>query len=78
MDIELRNIKDIWPYEGNRRQNDDAVDAVAVSLREFSFRQPVVVDASGVSIVGYSRWKTAEKLGLAKVPVHVVNRGTRT
>ena len=37
MDIELRNIDDIRPYEQNPRVNDQAVEAVAVSLREYGF-----------------------------------------
>ncbi len=71
MKIELRDTDQVQPYPGNPRQNDEAVDAVAASLREFGFRQPVVVDADGVIIVGHTRWKAAKKLGLAKVPVHV-------
>lgn len=71
MKIELRKLADIRPYEHNPRHNDDAVDAVAASLREFGFRQPIVVDAEGVIIVGHTRYKAALKLGLDKVPVHV-------
>jgi len=71
LDIELRQIDTIKPYESNPRINDDAVDAVAASLKEFGFRQPIVVDADGVIIVGHTRWKAARKLGLANVPVHV-------
>src|SRR5690606_4763251 len=48
MKIELRSLKDIQPYENNPRVNDGAVDAVAASLREFGFRQPIVVDTAGV------------------------------
>jgi len=70
-DVELRPIDAVRPYEGNPRVNDPAVDAVAASLREFGFRQPIVVDGHGVIIVGHTRWKAAKKLGLAKVPVHV-------
>ncbi len=70
-DVELRPIDAVRPYEGNPRINDDAVDAVAASLREFGFRQPIVVDAEGVIIVGHTRWKAAQKLGLARAPVHV-------
>jgi len=70
-DVQLRKIDDIRPYERNPRINDPAVDAVAASLAEFGFRQPIVVDADGVIIVGHTRWKAAKKLGLAKVPVHV-------
>jgi len=69
--IELRSIEAIRPYEGNPRLNDQAVDAVAKSLREFGFRQPIVVDGEGVIIVGHTRWKAAQKLGLKQVPVHV-------
>jgi len=69
--VELRDIDSVRPYESNPRINDQAVDAVAASLREFGFRQPIVVDEAGVIIVGHTRWKAAKKLGLAKVPVHV-------
>jgi len=71
MNVELRSTETVRPYEQNPRLNDQAVEAVAKSLREFGFRQPIVVDAEGVIIVGHTRWKAAQKLGLAKVPVHV-------
>src|SRR4029077_3846584 len=53
------------------RANDHAVAAVAASIREFGFRQPIVVDEHGVIIVGDTRYKAALKLGLKAVPVHV-------
>jgi len=71
MNVELRSTEAIRPYEQNPRLNDQAVEAVAKSLREFGFRQPIVVDADGVIIVGHTRWKAAQKLGLKQVPVHV-------
>ena len=71
MKIVKRSIDDIRPYENNPRQNDDAVDAVAKSLQEFGWRQPIVVDEDGVIIVGHTRWKAAKKLGLNELPVHV-------
>jgi DNA modification methylase len=71
MKIELRATTSIIPYERNPRKNDAAVDAVARSIQEFGFRQPIVVDRSGVIVVGHTRWKAATKLGLARVPVHV-------
>ena len=71
MDITERKIDDIRPYEQNPRINDQAVDAVAASLKEYGWRQPIVVDSAGVIIVGHTRWKAARKLGLKKVPVHV-------
>lgn len=71
MKIEMRKTSEIKPYEKNPRLNDEAVDAVAASIQEFGFRQPIVVDEAGVIVVGDTRWKAAKKLGLAKVPVHV-------
>ncbi|CAN5470520.1 DNA modification methylase [soil metagenome] len=71
MKIELWKIDDVTPYPGNPRINDDAVDAVAASLKEFGFRQPIVVDVDGVIVCGHTRFKAAQKLGLEKVPVHV-------
>jgi len=71
MKIELRPLADIKPYEANPRINDDAIDAVATSLKQFGFRQPIVVDTDGVIVCGHTRWKAAQKLGLEKAPVHV-------
>ncbi|MSQ94782.1 MAG: chromosome partitioning protein ParB, partial [Gemmataceae bacterium] len=69
--VEMRNINDIKPYQNNPRVNDLAVDAVAASIRQFGFRQPIVVDEESVIIVGHTRCKAALKLGLIEVPVHV-------
>jgi DNA modification methylase len=71
MRIEMWAVDRVQPYDKNPRINDDAVDAVAASIREFGFRQPIVVDAEGVIVVGHTRWKAAKKLGLTEVPVHV-------
>src|SRR5438552_16403949 len=67
----LLPLTTIQPYDRNPRPNYQAVDAVAASIREFGFRQPIVVDEEGVIIVGHTRYKAALKLGLDKVPVHV-------
>src|SRR5688500_2590880 len=72
MQVTLWPIERVTPYDRNPRLNDGAaVDAVAASLKEFGFRQPIVVDRGGVIVVGHTRWKAAKKLGLAQVPVHV-------
>jgi DNA modification methylase len=71
MKIEMRKLSSIKPFHNNPRINDAAVDAVARSIREFDFRQPIVVDEHGVIIVGDTRYKAAIKLGLEEVPVHV-------
>ncbi|MDP6722381.1 MAG: ParB N-terminal domain-containing protein, partial [Pirellulaceae bacterium] len=71
MQIRQRPISEIRPYENNPRINDDAVEAVVASIREFGFRQPIVVDTEGVIICGHTRYKAAVQLDLKKVPVHV-------
>ncbi len=71
MKVQLRALASITPYENNPRLNDGAVAAVAASIKEFGFRQPIVVDEHGVIVVGHTRYKAAVQLGLEKVPVHV-------
>ncbi len=71
MQIELRPIDSIKPYDRNPRVNEPAVDAVAESIKAFGFRQAIVVDEHGVIICGHTRYKAALKLGLQQVPVHV-------
>ena len=71
MKIEMWKLNDVKPYDKNPRINDAAVDSVSASIKEFGFRQPLVVDKDGVIIIGHTRWKAAQKLGLEKLPVHV-------
>lgn len=63
----------IIPYENNPRINDAAVDVVADSIKEFGWRQPIVVDNDYNVICGHTRLKAAQKLGLSSVPVHVAD-----
>lgn len=69
--VEMRPLTAIQPYEHNPRINKKAVDAVAHSLRTFGFRQPIVVDSEGIIVCGHTRFKAAQLLNLAEVPVHV-------
>ena len=76
MKVEAKSIDEIKPYENNPRDNDDAVNAVANSIKEFGWQQPIVVDNEGVIIAGHTRYKAAQKLGLKHVPVVVANNLT--
>tara|TARA_R110002072_G_scaffold203853_1_gene361931 strand:+ start:274 stop:1611 length:1338 start_codon:yes stop_codon:yes gene_type:complete len=71
MKIEMKAMGDITPFETNPRINDQAVGAVAKSITDFGFRQPIVVDSNMVIVCGHTRWKAAQQLGLSEVPVHV-------
>ena len=64
-------IGDVKPYPNNPRRNDHAVRAVADSIQAFGWQQPIVVDMDNVVIVGHTRLKAAEMLGLDTVPVVV-------
>src|SRR3569833_800490 len=75
--IETWPIDKPVPYLGNaRRLSDRAISVVASSIKEFGFRQPIVVDKKGVVIVGHTRLLAAQQLGLETVPVHVARNLT--
>jgi ParB-like chromosome segregation protein Spo0J len=71
MKIELMPLDQVLPYARNPRINAHAVEKVAASIKEFGFRQPIVVDGEMVIVVGHVRYEAAKRLGLKKVPVHI-------
>lgn len=73
MDVIEKKLKDIKPYEKNPRKNDNAIDAVASSISQFGFKNPIVVDGNNVIICGHTRYKAAKKLGLDSVPCVVAS-----
>lgn len=77
MKVETVSIDKIKPYENNPRNNDDAVDAVANSIKEFGWQQPIVVDNGRVIIAGHTRYKAAKKLGYKEVPIVVADNLTK-
>lgn len=66
--IEYVKTADLISYANNPRKNDAAVDKVAESIREFGFKNPIIVDGNNEIIAGHTRLKAAEKLGIDKVP----------
>lgn len=69
MQISEVSIDKIKPYANNPRKNDEAVDKVVRSIKDYGFQQPIVVDKDGVIIVGHTRLKAAQKLKMDTVPV---------
>jgi DNA modification methylase len=67
--IEYLETDKLIPYINNPRINDNAVDAVAGSIAEFGFKNPIIVDRNNVIIAGHTRLLAARKLGLDQVPV---------
>lgn len=68
MQIITKKLSDLRPYARNPRKNDQAVDAVANSIREFGFKVPIVIDKNGEIIAGHTRYKAAKKMKLEEIP----------
>lgn len=71
MDIKSMKLEDLKVYKNNPRKNDEAVPYVAASIKEFGFKNPIIVDKDNVIISGHTRRLAALKLGLKEVPVIV-------
>jgi len=77
MKIEIADISSIKPYENNpRKLSETAIEKVAMSLKEYGFRQPIVVDKDRVIVAGHTRFRASKKLGLKQVPVSVIDNLT--
>lgn len=74
MNIINVSIDKIKPYENNPRDNDNAVEGVAKSIKAYGWQQPIVVDKDNVIIVGHTRYRAAQKLGMKTVPVLVADK----
>lgn len=68
MQIVMKNINELIPYVNNARKNDHAVDAVASSIKNYGFKQPIVIDSQGEVVAGHTRLKAAKKLNMEQVP----------
>ena len=69
MKVAYAPIDELVPYARNPRKNDAAVSAVTASIREFGFRNPIILDKNGTVIAGHTRLKAARSLGMKTVPV---------
>ena len=68
MEIEEIPVDELFGYVRNPRRNDPAVNYVANSIKEFGFKQPIVVDANNEIVAGHTRLKAAIKLKMKTVP----------
>ena len=66
--IVYKDTKEIKPYKNNPRFNENAVEYVANSIKEFGFKVPVIIDKNNVIASGHTRLKAAKLLGLDKIP----------
>jgi DNA modification methylase len=73
MEIVLKRLSDISPYENNPRKNDEAVKYVTESIKEFGFKVPIVIDRNNIIVAGHTRYKAAKKLNIKEVPCIVAD-----
>lgn len=71
--IVYKQTDELIPYVNNPRINDNAVDVVANSIKQFGFKNPIIIDKNDIVVAGHTRLKAALKLGLGKVPTIMVD-----
>jgi DNA modification methylase len=77
--IEIWPVDRLVPYQRNARtHSDEQVSQIAASIAEFGFTSPILVDSADGIIAGHGRLMAARKLGLAEVPVIVLDHLTET
>lgn len=67
--VQYISINNIVPYENNPRNNQDAIPAVIESIKQFGFRNPMILDKENVIVAGHTRYEAAKALGMTEVPV---------
>lgn len=69
MNIENVPVANIKPYERNAKKHPaEQVEHIANSIREFGFKQPLVIDKDNVLVIGHGRLLAAQKIGMDTVP----------
>lgn len=72
--LEYWSIDRLVPYERNiKRHPSGQIKAIANSIQEFGFQDPIGVCADGEILEGHGRYMAAKQLGLKEVPVIVVS-----
>ncbi|MFH5881209.1 DNA modification methylase [Liberiplasma polymorphum] len=68
MKIVMKKVTQLNEYENNPRNNEEAIEAVANSIKAFGFKVPIVITSNHVIIAGHTRLKAAISLDLEEVP----------
>lgn len=69
IEIKYIPINDIKPYKNNPRLNEDAIPYVMNSIKEFGFKNPIILDKNNVIVAGHTRLESAKRLDIKEVPV---------
>lgn len=69
LEIKYIPIDNIKPYKNNPRLNEDAIPYVMNSIKEFGFKNPIILDKNNVIVAGHTRLESAKRLDMKEVPV---------
>lgn len=69
IEIKYIPIDDIKPYKNNPRLNEEAIPYVMNSIKEFGFKNPIILDKNNVIVAGHTRLESAKRLDMEEVPV---------
>lgn len=70
----IKSIDWVKPYWRNpRRVPEEAVNALAESIKSYGYQQPIVVDTEGMIIIGHTRYAAMRKLGVTEIPVQIAD-----
>ena len=69
LNVEYMGIETLIPYINNPRKNEKAIDIVVGSIKEFGFKNPIIVDKDNIIVAGHTRYEASKKLDLKEVPV---------
>lgn len=73
LEVVYKKIDELIPYENNPRKNDNAVEYVKNSIKDFGFKVPLVIDKDNIVITGHTRLKAAKELNLDRIPCIVAD-----
>ena len=69
MNVKEIKLSQIKVYKNNAKKHDERqIEMIAESIRQFGFRQPLVLDKNNEIVVGHGRYFAAKKVGLLTVP----------
>ena len=69
LEIKYMSVNDIKPYKNNPRINEKAIPYVMNSIKEFGFKNPIIIDKNNIIICGHTRLESAKRLKYTEVPV---------
>lgn len=68
-----KKIDELIPYENNPRKNDNAVEYVKNSIKDYGFKVPIVIGKDNIVVAGHTRLKAAKELNLDRIPCIVAD-----